>query len=451
MAVLLLTLLIKFNHTISQGTNMGLQTAQGYNLTPDTVGDVSRGLNVGLGYQQAQQKMRQNEQSMRLGNQKSDILAEQQLQDKRNQAMQNAAYAVSDSMGIPDDQKLAFWQNHKAKTLANNPNAITSDTDRMIATYQSGDIEGGNALTKGALDSFVRKGFYKPQQWQTPKQRENADRNRILEGAIDPETGKLKPVDQLTAIQKATAISAKLLAGEGTKGELQRTLESPDLTKKSIKFTGDKTAAKSDAKFKSQQTFKAGIAADVKLAEAAAKARGETLTELGRAEASLPGIKTVIDKLSILADGATFTLAGKGWDLIAKEFFGVSTEGSTAKAKMISMVDNQVLPMLRPIFGSQFTAIEGDRLRAAMLDPDSTPGSRKAQLSSFYSQMEANIKAKKIELANSDPTRIKDTTSFGGADGPAESQSTAGPQEGEVYKHPDGRVIKLVNGKWENQ
>ena len=66
---------------------------------------------------------------------------------------------------------------------------------------------------------------------------------------------------------------------------------------------------------------------------------------------------------------------------------------------MVSIVDNQVLPLLRPIFGAAFTAAEGDRLRNALLDPDSTPGSRKAQLDAFLEQMQRNIEVKRSELS----------------------------------------------------
>ena len=65
---------------------------------------------------------------------------------------------------------------------------------------------------------------------------------------------------------------------------------------------------------------------------------------------------------------------------------------------MVAMVDNQVLPLLKPIFGAAFTAIEGDRLRNAFLDPNSTPDSRIASLNAFQDQMERNIESKQREL-----------------------------------------------------
>jgi hypothetical protein len=140
------------------------------------------------------------------------------------------------------------------------------------------------------------------------------------------------------------------------------------------------------------------ITGAVKEAEVRAKARGETFTDLSARKAALPGIESVVAKLKILADDATFTLSGKALDEIAKQF-GFSTEGSTARAKMVSIVDNQVLPLLKPIFGAAFTAAEGDRLRDALLDPDSSPESRKAQLDSFLEQARRNIESGERELS----------------------------------------------------
>jgi hypothetical protein len=281
----------------------------------------------------------------------------------------------------------------------------SADTDEGIAM-----IDAGNAgQVIGGLGDAVNSFNQQRGRGLTASQRDAADINKVLEGAIDPATGKLKPTEELTAAQEIAAIKVGLIAGEGKTTADERIVRSKDLTGKIVDFEGKKSGAKKDAEFRSKKKFQAGITRDIKLAEAAAVARGETITDLGRAEAALPGIKSVVDKLKLLSDEATFTLAGGAWDTIAKQLFGVSTKGSTARAKMVSMVDNQVLPMLKPIFGSAFTVVEGDRLRDAMLDPDSTPESRKAQLSSFFAQMQENIAGKKRELQNTGSSRVQET------------------------------------------
>jgi hypothetical protein len=155
----------------------------------------------------------------------------------------------------------------------------------------------------------------------------------------------------------------------------------------------NKKGGQLEAKF----NWDAKIKESVNLADATSKARGTALTDLGKQKAALPGIKEVFGKLNVLADEATWTLAGKARNEIAKQL-GFSTKGGTARSTMISLVNNQILPMLRPIFGAQFTEREGDRLIAAMNDPDSTNDSRKATLSSFMGQVERNIQALEFEL-----------------------------------------------------
>ncbi len=142
---------------------------------------------------------------------------------------------------------------------------------------------------------------------------------------------------------------------------------------------------------------KAKIKADVKLAEKKAIAEGETFTATAKARAALPGIEEVVGKLRVLADQATFTLSGKAFNEVAKQF-GFATKGDTARASMIALIDNQVLPLLKPIFGAAFTEREGESLKKSMADPNSTPESRQAQLDAFLGQMRRNIETSEREL-----------------------------------------------------
>lgn len=200
----------------------------------------------------------------------------------------------------------------------------------------------------------------------------------ILKGATD-ERGQLIPVEQMTPTQKAAAIRARLIPGAGNLAQKERIALDPDLTEK---------VATSQSKIRSA----------IKQAEVEAKATGDTLTDLKRAKAALPGLKEVTNKLKTLADAATFTAGGKVIDVLAKELFGVSTEGGTARTTMTSIVDNQVLPLLRETFGAAFTKAEGDSLRATLLDVDKTPDEKKATLDAFIEQKIRNIETKEREI-----------------------------------------------------
>ena len=167
---------------------------------------------------------------------------------------------------------------------------------------------------------------------------------------------------------------------------------------RAISIAGGKAEAAERSKLGAQKELLPGIRSAIKTAEKSAEGESEASSSLISAQAAMPGLRTVVSNLKALSGDATFTLAGRGFNAVAKEL-GFSTKGDTARSSMIAMVDNQVLPLLKPIFGAAFTAAEGDRLRNAFLDPNSTPDSRKASLDAFLSQMERNIEAKEAELS----------------------------------------------------
>lgn len=161
---------------------------------------------------------------------------------------------------------------------------------------------------------------------------------------------------------------------------------------------GAKAGAKEEGKSKVQLEWRPKIQSAIKLAEKEAEARGETLTELDRAKAAMPGLVEVSDKLKKLSDIATYTTGGKLWDAALKELGFGATKGGTARKTIVSIVDNQVLPLLKETFGAAFTAAEGDSLRQTLLDPDSTPEAKKATLDAFIEQKYRNIETKEREL-----------------------------------------------------
>jgi len=140
------------------------------------------------------------------------------------------------------------------------------------------------------------------------------------------------------------------------------------------------------------------IRADIKKAETSAKEQGTDFTALSRAKAALPGLQEVAAKLKNLSDVATYTKAGQAFDIIAKELGFGATKGATARAKMVSIVDNQVLPLLRETFGAAFTKAEGDSLRASLLDVNATPEAKKATLDAFIEQKMRNIETTERQL-----------------------------------------------------
>ena len=183
----------------------------------------------------------------------------------------------------------------------------------------------------------------------------------------------------------------------------ERIAGDPSLSAQVAASSGREAGATESAKLDAQLSFKPAIAEAVKIAEASAKSRGESLSEVARAKASLPGLTEVVNKLITLSDVATYTLAGKAFDEVIKQLGFGATEGATARAKMESLVSNQILPLLRDTFGAQFTEREGESLRKTMLDIDASPDQKKEILNAFLEQKIRDIETKENNLNQQAP------------------------------------------------
>ena len=142
------------------------------------------------------------------------------------------------------------------------------------------------------------------------------------------------------------------------------------------------------------------INTEVKLAEKAASERGEVLTDLSRMQAALPGLTDVVGKLKELAPIATSTLGGKLFDVASKELGFGATKGATAATKFGAMVNNQILPLLKPTFGGSFSVQEGQELKATMGDKNLSTNEKLATLEAFLEQKQRDIETKQLQLDN---------------------------------------------------
>lgn len=184
-------------------------------------------------------------------------------------------------------------------------------------------------------------------------------------------------------------------------------------------------------KLNKQLKFKPMIEAAISLARKEATDKGETLTDLNRAKAALPGLTEVVTELKELAKVATSTFGGRVFDAAVKETGFGATKGGTARAKFIAIVNNQVLPLLKQTFGGSFSVQEGQELKASMGDPDATPEEKLAQLDAFIAQKTRDIEAKELELS-------------------AQGEVTTSVQEGATATNPQtGQKVIFTNGKWQ--
>lgn len=126
---------------------------------------------------------------------------------------------------------------------------------------------------------------------------------------------------------------------------------------------------------------------------AAGKALGEDTATYESMSSKMPGLETVVAKLDDLSNKATYTLAGQAVDWTRAQSGGVPREAAVARAEYTAIVDNQILPLLRDTFGAQFTAKEGETLRATLGDPNKSPPEKQAVLRSFIEQKRRDIEA----------------------------------------------------------
>jgi len=204
------------------------------------------------------------------------------------------------------------------------------------------------------------------------------------------------PADNTTSVNEVP-IEGDLVTSTGETISQKRTEEIKAVqAKKEAEVTGAAEAGAKVAPLVAKT--KAFINTQVALAEKEAADRGEALTDLSRLTAALPGLKDVVAQLKELAPIATSTLGGRVFDTVVKESGFGSTKGADARAKFISIINNQVLPLLRPTFGAAFTEKEGETLKATMGDPNATPSQKIVQLNSFIDQKVRDVEIKQREV-----------------------------------------------------
>lgn len=121
--------------------------------------------------------------------------------------------------------------------------------------------------------------------------------------------------------------------------------------------------------------------------------------ELNEMEAYLPQLEETVKELSKLGKTATYTKAGQAVDTALRQSGMPSRQAGIARSEYISLVDNQILPLLRQTFGAQFTEKEGQSLKATLGDPDKSPSEKDAVLRSFIRQKKAKIESLKREVS----------------------------------------------------
>lgn len=206
-----------------------------------------------------------------------------------------------------------------------------------------------------------------------------------------------------------------------------KTTETPE-------YQAAQAAATEKAKLEQQLATKPQIEAATAEAGVTGKALGEAKASLADYQASYPQLVDTTARLYELADVATYTDAGQIKDYFARQFNMVDVDSpATARARMESIADNQIIPLLKQTFGAQFTENEGQWLKRTLVDPNLSPAEKKAQIQEFMRNKAGTIETLKRRAGNdyqAVPSRY------------TEGQSAVNPATGEKMIYQGGKWIK---------
>jgi hypothetical protein len=174
--------------------------------------------------------------------------------------------------------------------------------------------------------------------------------------------------------------------------------------------------AKETGQNTSDLVYKPQIANQVANQTEQGKTQGEAGAALTQQTAQFPQLEAAVSDLSTLGKKATYTYSGRALNEIIRQAggnLGAMPAGAVARDEYISKVDNQILPLLRQTFGAQFTAKEGETLRATLGAPNLAPEEKDAVLRSFIDQKSQQIKTLERQTGFVDPSTVPPPINYG--------------------------------------
>ena len=369
----------------------------------DVAGSVQSGLQTRGMIDQLQQAKEQaplRQQMLEQQAQAGQLVNEQNQQAAsfadQNRVIGSIASSYAGVKGLADSGKFneaADALEAKRQVLIQSGITNFEDTDAAIAAFRSDDAKQINAMKQQgdeAIRIATERGLFDKGITAEEKRFEGLIKN-------------FSPEEKEKARRVKAGIDARAVGSAAT--TIAETGKTDIVAESQAKIKSSGAQAVEEGKAKGQSISapliaqtKAGIEEAVTLARDDAASRGEALTELQVANASMPSLISVVDELKELAPLVTSTIGGNVFNTMAKELGFGATEGSTAKAKFSSVINNQILPLLKQTFGAAFTKAEGDELKSTMGNVDAAPAEKIAQLNSFIDGKVREIQTKERQL-----------------------------------------------------
>lgn len=305
--------------------------------------------------------------------------------------------SVFGKIKTPDDYRRAEEifqlqkQKLKAGTYGSTPAAIKINRE-IEEKLKIGDIEGANRLMQ--IQKVYDKGINPYGQQVT---QEAMPLEQTQQGALSAKISQHSPSSSQSDVN-ASSYSPSPIPGyadavsaiEGAK------ISAKQQAKKNIDYAMNPKI--SAAEVQAEINARMGSEPFLERRKAEEKARAQKALELGERIATFPQLMTTVDRLGQLGKDATYTYAGQGVDFARQQMGLEPTEGAVARKEYVSLVDNQILPLLRQTFGAQFTEREGESLKRTLGDPNASPQEKEAVLRSFIQQKMQTINSMEREL-----------------------------------------------------
>jgi hypothetical protein len=294
------------------------------------------------------------------------------MSDREKATMDSIVAGAKQLKQIGDpNKKMEFLQQRRSQLIQQG--LPTQDTDYMMELYATGRYGEAERLTDQAIsmgrDQIQRRIV------NTTELGGGALQLTYSDGSTEVVTPSPEQQELINAAQKKQLDYERKLREERAAGTVGG------------KAKGELTNLEIMQKVKSA----------LKQAELSGKDVAETTIDYGKQIANMPNLTFMIKQLLDLAPIATSTISGKVWNGLVKQF-GFSTKGGTARAGYESIVNNELLPQLKAVFGGSPTDEEYNRLVATVGDVDATTDEKKIALKSFLTARATKIQASQREL-----------------------------------------------------
>jgi hypothetical protein len=314
-----------------------------------------------------------------------------QLDEQRKGALFNDARVVNSFLKAGQPGKALDVLSQRV-SMIEQFGGDPSDSREVADYIANGDIKGAVSLLNDVEKAGVMGGYLNDMNNTGVKSSKQAYFNDLVKIAESDPAGE-------TMAGKAALIELGVVSRASTSAA-ERIASNENLANSIADSERLKAQAKEEGKSAAQLRFKPLIQSAIATATKEAESRGESLSKLGRLNAALPGLQEVTSQLRELSEISTSTMGGRFFDKMVQETGFGSTKGGTARSKLISIVNNQVLPLLKETFGGAMSEKEGERLIATMGDPDATHDSRMGALDAFIAQKSREIQGIKRELGS---------------------------------------------------